>query len=309
MTHLHSWCETAEELVQKNRADQTAPATLYDVARETLHDLPRLPQADAPHVVAKSLTAIPIRPDGTPDWEQRVLGTSLEFSDQEVRLELSCPDNFLTTALLLMFQGPDGTRPCAGLEVLATQGLGEGRLRVTGRWGGFAAEILQPDKLTPTLAVNQLEFRLGFPEELLRSWADIGVLQPLLVDRVLVCPKCQGLPTFRLGCRQCGSAHVAQDTLIHHYACAHVSFTADFEGQGELVCPKCRTRRLVVGADYEFLTGPYRCADCHWSEGELEHVAECLRCRFRFPGHQAHELELRGYRADRLDVLALAQAS
>jgi hypothetical protein len=308
MTRRRTWCETTPDPAPENRTDPKTRDTVHDLRRETLHDAPRASPAGT-RVVQKPLTVIPVRPEGTPDWRQRALGNALEFTDQEVSLELCCSDRCQTSALMLMVQEADGTRPCAGLEVLATQVTAAERLRVRGRWGGLAEALLQPDKLVPTLDVTAMEFRLGFPDEVLRPWAEIGVLQPFLVDRLQVCPKCYGLPTFRLGCRHCGSARVGSETFLHHYACAYVGLTSAFEAQEELVCPKCRTRRLVVGADYEFLTGPYRCSDCHWSDGELEHVAECLRCRFRFPGHQAHELELRGYRAVRLDVLALAQAS
>jgi hypothetical protein len=154
-----------------------------------------------------------------------------------------------------------------------------------------------------------MEFATGVPEETLAKWAAIGVLQPVLQDRVQLCPKCHGLPTFRQGCSMCGSSHVTRDQLIHHYACAHVGFASDFEARGELMCPKCRTRRLIIGADYEYCPGSYRCLGCHWSDAELQQVAQCLRCEFRFPAHQAYEQQLRGYRAHRLDLLALVPAS
>src|SRR5262249_8047624 len=62
---------------------------------------------------------------------------------------------------------------------------------------------------------------------------------------------------------------------------------------------------LIVASDFEYANGPFRCEDCHWSSTDLEQVAQCLRCDLRFPIYQAHEVELRGYRANRLDPLAL----
>jgi hypothetical protein len=110
-----------------------------------------------------------------------------------------------------------------------------------------------------------------------------------------------------MGCASCGSARVQSERLIHHFACAHVGHAEDFDGPRGLACPKCRTRTLVVGADYEFQPGPFRCLDCHWSDTELCLVGQCLRCQFRSPGEQAHELELKGYHVDRMDLLALGQ--
>lgn len=82
----------------------------------------------------------------------------------------------------------------------------------------------------------------------------------------------------------------------------------DFEVIGGVTCPKCRRRNLIVGADYEYQAGPARCADCHWSGTELEHIGECLRCHYRFPGQQANTLDITGYHVNRLDPLAFISA-
>ena len=47
--------------------------------------------------------------------------------------------------------------------------------------------------------------------------------------------------------------------MIHHFACAHVGPLREFEGAEGLTCPKCLTKKLVVGADYEFLDGVHLC--------------------------------------------------
>jgi len=44
---------------------------------------------------------------------------------------------------------------------------------------------------------------------------------------------------------------------------------------------------LIVGSDFEYLTGPYRCLDCQWSAAELEHIAHCLACNYRFPASES----------------------
>ena len=71
----------------------------------------------------------------------------------------------------------------------------------------------------------------------------------------------------------------------------------------EFACPKCR-RRLIVGADFEYTAGPLRCLDCEWTGTDLQHIAHCLRCGFRFPAAQAFVKDLVGYHARRLDALA-----
>jgi hypothetical protein len=194
------------------------------------------------------------------------------------------------------------------VEVCNRQQL-EGRLRIGGRFAPPEEDLLRWENLLPTLQPSTYHFQTGLPSETLHKWVQIGVFQPFLADRQLLCPRCHALPTFRRGCRHCGSVHIANHQLIHHFACAHVGFTQDFYQGGVIICPKCRTHNLVVGADFEYLQGPYRCLDCNWSDTELETVGYCLACQWRFALHQAWEEELIGYHVNRLEPLALIGAT
>jgi hypothetical protein len=257
----------------------------------------------------RPLVGIPVLPDGAPDWANRRTGRSLDLGAQGLGLELEGREELLAPELVIILQDPDRAARYAGLEVRHTQWAGRGRLQVGGRFGGLGDELLRPENLVPAWRPQTLEFAQALSGELLAKWAEVGVLQPGAWDRVQLCPKCHGVPTFRRGCPNCGSAQLARGQLIHHFACAHVGPVADFETTGGLVCPKCRTRRLIVNSDYEYLNGPHQCLACQWSTTELEHVGQCLRCEFRFPGHQAYEQEVRGYHVNRLDPLAFLGAS
>jgi hypothetical protein len=263
----------------------------------------------ARHVVRRPLLAIPILPNGSPAWEQRRDGSSLDLSREGLGLELDCPDALPGPELVVVLQGADSLPACAGLEVRHSQRSGTSRLQIGGSFGGLARALLQPENLVPAFRPQTLEYAPALPDELLEKWAEVGILQSVVWDRVQLCPKCRGLPTFRRGCPNCGSSHLSQQRLIHHFACAHVGPLREFETNGELICPKCRTRQLIVSSDYEYLQGPYQCLECHWSTTELEHVGQCLRCGLRFPGHQAYEQEVRGYRVNELDPLAFLVAS
>jgi DNA-directed RNA polymerase subunit RPC12/RpoP len=250
----------------------------------------------------RPVVAIPLLPDGTPDRARKVVGQSIDLSNGGMALELGLDRSLQGETLLVGMQDRDGALRFIGMQVCHARPLEDDRLLVGGQFGGRASEILQSGAQLPVLDPGTMHFRLEQPEDLLAEWVDAGIFQKVLVDRVQLCPRCGGLPTFRFACRSCGSARVTNDQLIHHYACAHVALLQDFETTEGLVCPKCRTRSLVVGSDYEFLRGPYRCADCGWTDTELEHVAHCLQCGFRFASHQASVRELYGYRADALDV-------
>jgi hypothetical protein len=284
--------------------DSSLQATCRDAATDTVYDTVLVAPADA-----KRVEAIPVLPDGSPDVANQAHGCIIGArSGGGIVVEVSGRGEWPTTALVLVFREMGRPACCLGLEVIAVRPVDESWVRVEGQFGGFAQELLLPDKLTPAFDPQTCQMTRQFPSLMLNKWADAGVLTRSVWDRVKVCPRCAGLPSYRQGCRACGSIRLDNQRLIHHFACAHVGPVADFDEQGELACPKCRTRHLVVGADYEYLTGPYQCLDCNWNDTELEQVARCLRCDFRFPAHQATERELGAYHAHRLDPLAIVPA-
>jgi hypothetical protein len=204
------------------------------------------------HPVQKTVLVVPVRPDGTPDWEHRQTAVLRDISEGGVGL--TCPHGpaWQTDALVLLVRGEHGAMRCAGLEVRHQRALEDGRRQVGARFGGFAADLLRPENLMPRLRPQALQFEKGVADEVIARWAEAGLLQVVWRDQVQVCPRCHCLPTFRLGCANCGSVNLVNDTLLHHFACAHVGLAADFENPtGELTCPKCRQRPLIVGTDFE----------------------------------------------------------
>jgi CheY-like chemotaxis protein len=167
---------------------------------------------------------------------------------------------------------------------------------------------LSDARLAPRFDPASCQIVAGLPESTLREWEQLGVLTPRLIDRVRSCPRCLGLPTFRDACRQCGSADVAAAAHIHHFACAHVAPAENFDADGYLACPKCRARNLIVGADFEHLSGPLCCRECNWSGTQLALIGECLKCGFRFPASESPEQDVIQFHVERLDPLALVEA-
>ncbi len=175
-------------------------------------------------------------------------------------------------------------------------------------FGGPAHSLLQTRLLAPVFEPQRMQYHSPLPESSLRGWVNAGILVPQPLDRVLVCPRCEALPTFRNACRACKSGRIHRERLIHHFACAYVDRIEAFDQGGVIVCPKCLRRNLVVGADFDYQQGPVICSDCHWSDNEPLSVGHCLRCGFRFSAEQAKEKQLVGYDVQRLDVLALLAA-
>jgi hypothetical protein len=177
-------------------------------------------------------------------------------------------------------------------------------IRFGGRFLRCADDPFHETRLTPRFDPKDLRYKPTMNNVALGEWAARGILQPQQVDRVKVCPHCEALLTFRDGCPQCGSPKTEVSQHIHHFPCAHVAPLADFSEDG-LTCPKCRLQNLVVGADFEYLNGPYRCLECDWSDSETVLIAECMQCAHRFHGREALEKDLYVYHVNRLDPLAL----
>jgi hypothetical protein len=249
-----------------------------------------------------------MKPDRSPDLQHRRVGQAVDISCEGIGVLLDSAELMFATDMILALTNEE--RPgCLGVEICHQRITSEGQLRLGGRFGGAAEDLLQPANLTPKFNSASFKFGPAFPEELLDRWCQTGVMTSELWDKVQLCPKCKALPTFRLGCGNCGSVRIVQDQLMHHFACAHVGLVTDFEVDSKLTCPKCRQKPLVVGSDYEYTSGLYRCQDCSWTAPGLEQIGQCHSCGLRFPGYQAIEQELKGYRALRLDPLALLPLS
>lgn len=143
-------------------------------------------------------------------------------------------------------------------------------------------------------------FTYGASKEQIAAWENDEFVTRIALDRILVCPCCNGVPTFRMGCGCCGSAITEPDVLIHHYACAYVGAEAEFRNGHVLNCPKCRQQNLVPGSDFETVSGGLVCADCHNRISQAVLIGHCLCCQHRFPADEAGTMQLTEFHVHRI---------
>jgi CheY-like chemotaxis protein len=260
------------------------------------------------YLLTKPLVVIPILPDQSPDREFRGEGLTCDVSESGLAFEVVGLDQLPGRYVLVGVEGEDGVVYYATAEVRNRQQQ-DGRLRIGACLVPADKDLLQPGNLLPMLQPSTYRFTTGLPAETLRRWVEIGVLRPFLADRQMLCPKCHALSTLRRTCVHCGSVHITKSQLIRHFKCAYVGPAQDFQQGEEFVCPKCQAHGLVADADFEYRQGSYRCLDCNWSETELEAIGFCLACHWRFALHQAWEEELIGYHVNRLEPMALVNAT
>ena len=150
-----------------------------------------------------------------------------------------------------------------------------------------AESVTTIQTLIPTFDPESLRFAYAAPAEQVEAWKNDESVSKLAFDQLMVCPCCGSVPSFRYGCGTCGSAATKPETLIHHYACAHVAAEAEFlQGHG-IQCPKCRKSELVAGSDFEVVPGGHACLDCGSKISEPELIGHCLACQHRFPAREA----------------------
>lgn len=156
-------------------------------------------------------------------------------------------------------------------------------------------DSIEPQTHEPTFDPRTCTIGFGALNSSVAKWEAAPGTRKIRIDQVLVCPDCEGVPTFRSGCGCCGSAFVEQEVLLHHFACAHVGPESDFRERGQLCCPKCRTQDLIAGADFEQIAGVNRCGDCDAVLSETKMIGHCLSCDLRFDAADAKLKTLYAY--------------
>lgn len=229
-------------------------------------------------------------------WDASRRGVGLIVEDKSISPGCS---------LLISIEKPDGLSEFQSVVVVNSQPTENNKVRLNTVFGGPLGRIFERSMLLPRLDPTSMKYEMGFDKSNLAGLASLRALQTASLDYVDLCPKCHAVPTVRHGCCRCLSGHVSAARMIHHYACANVDFAENFEYEGQIICNKCRTKKLIVGADFEYLDGPNRCADCFQSNLDLIAIGHCMGCSYRFPLSMAETQEIVGYRVARLDILDL----
>ena len=253
------------------------------------------------------LKIIPVSPDGSVDLIDVCAGRIADVREDCVEVEVMDGGKQLPFSLFIGVADQDGKRLFLPVEVESSSRRNETSV-LTVSSGGQGKFILEPEKLRPNFNPDECRFEFEIPQSVLEDCVRCDVLDRVFCDRINVCPKCGSLPTYRLACGRCGSARVVREELIHHYACAHVGVSETFEYEGSLRCPKCKTEKMVVGSDFEYLEGQDHCLDCGWKNSRLEMIAHCMKCSNRFPASESDVQDVFCYQSNHLEWGELLKA-
>jgi DNA-binding NarL/FixJ family response regulator len=231
---------------------------------------------------------------------------SIAVNRKTCTLEFILPDctDLPSDRIVVGIYGEDELQYFATAMVVACETCEFGLL-VTVHFANGIDDLLHPSNIVPKLDSTSVKFGPSVSSEALNQWASLGIIRPMILDRVLVCPHCQGVPTFREGCVSCGSTRTVSTQMMRHRACSHVAPFDDFLSEHKVDCPNCSETNLVAGIDLDYVDGPYRCLDCEWNDSETTMVGQCLSCKERFLTPDALQLELIGYSCNRLKTDAI----
>jgi len=253
----------------------------------------------------RRLAFIPLLLDSSPGALLPATAIASGSSACGLELELVAKTRIEAFAAVIGCENLLGRRLFATLMIDSQTLMGE-TLRIRGHWANEDRDdVLAPERLRPRVDPRSLRFVYGLPEDILDRWCDLGVMRRYLVDRVMLCDRCQAIPSWRQGCHVCGSGRITKERLVHHFACSHLDRAIEFETAEGLQCPRCGVSNLVADVDFEAIDGPVNCFDCRATGGKTVMAAMCHGCHRRFGMEDALEHSLNAYHVERLDPLHL----
>ena len=165
--------------------------------------------------LSRPIVAIPIALNGEPDTTLSVDGFTKDVSAGGLSLEIRGLKTLPTKRIVVGIEAADTKRYYATLDARSLKRMKDG-LRIGGSFVRNQDDPLHPINVIPVFDPQTRRLKTRTPEQTLRRWADAGVLNTHVCDKVMVCPRCHALPTLRQGCRSCGSSRMLKDNLIHH---------------------------------------------------------------------------------------------
>jgi ribosomal protein S27E len=139
------------------------------------------------------------------------------------------------------------------------------------------APSLRPDE---SVAVTYpLLFGFHNARSMLEELADAGMLRRRFFERLHICQYCDSSRLHaREVCVKCHSSHLAEQSLVHHYACGYQAIQPAFESDNAFICPKCRKELRHYGVDYDKPGTVMHCECCGDTMTDPEVEFLCLDC-------------------------------
>jgi len=156
--------------------------------------------------------------------------------------------------------------------------------------GGELGAVWDPSR--PEMVTYPKLCGLTDPRDLLDRLSEADLLSRRLFDRLHQCASCGASRlNVREECPACRSGHLEDESLIHHYRCAHQGPERDFRAGDEegLTCPKCRRTLRHYGVDYDRPSSIMICLACGATTSEPAVGFVCADCGAHTDGDVAEK--------------------
>lgn len=133
------------------------------------------------------------------------------------------------------------------------------------------------------------------------------------VDTSYLCHHCSSaFLSFRETCPKCGYHDLKVRDIIHHFRCATVASEEDFNYNGHLICPKCKTTLKNKGVDYDTPGKLFYCGNprCNHKFQNPPISVKCISCGTEQEASELHVQKIYEYELTESGILAgLSQRS
>ncbi|MCS7119790.1 MAG: hypothetical protein RMJ07_05695 [Nitrososphaerota archaeon] len=130
--------------------------------------------------------------------------------------------------------------------------------------------------------------------DMLRKFAEAGILSEIFYDMSINCPSCRSVNiSSTYTCHFCGSSRISRNALIEHILCGYIDNIRNFRMGDDLICPKCRAS--LRKADYRSAGSWYECLNCSRRIDAPQPMHTCRKCGEKFNFDEAIYTEVYAY--------------
>jgi GGDEF domain-containing protein len=135
------------------------------------------------------------------------------------------------------------------------------------------------------------------PKDILEHLVSLEILNRQIRNRIRCCQTCGSHRlNYREQCPSCHAIDYLSETIIHHFPCGHMDSLANYQQEGQLVCPKCSRVLRHIGLDYDKPAMKFRCNACDYIFADPRVEVECMHCQTCAEPAETDERVIHGYR-------------